>query len=378
MSPKPSPDSLIHCSVCGEDYSATYRRCPFCGAKNDPPSVPAPYTPPTPPARGRSEEDDGWVFDGQDLFDDEPEDDGYAPVRPGKRLAEKPSGRFDLSAAPINWPRLITFICSLIIIVAALVIVFTVIYPQLSGGKVKDPDSSVSDDVGGEPSAPGANTVPSAPVINNPVNTNPDPAGSTEPSQPATSAALTAMRLNRDDFTLRPGESFKLEPTFTPADWAGTVTWTSSDESLAKVSSDGTVTHVGANVTSVHRVVVTASAGGIQTECVVYIAGPLNPSTPPVQSDAPQSDPPDTNSSQGSSSGGSVTVGRQGTIVNAEGGLRVRSGPGTTYEVLATLLNGNTVNVISAADGTWYQISFTGSGGNTITGYIMGEYISTN
>ena len=78
------------------------------------------------------------------------------------------------------------------------------------------------------------------------------------------------------------------------------------------------------------------------------------------------------------SSSGGVTVGRQGTIVNAEGGLRVRSGPGTTYEVLATLLNGNTVNVISAADGTWYQISFTGSNGNTITGYIMGEYISTN
>lgn len=372
MSPKPSPDSLIHCAVCGEDYSATYRRCPFCGAKNDPSSVPAPYSPPAPPSRGRSEDDDGYVFDGQDLFDDESEDDDYAPVRPGKRLAEKSGGRFDLASAPINWPRLITFICSLIIIVAALVIVFTVIYPQLSGGKDKDPDSTISGAPDGEPSVPG--TEPSTPV-NNPVTTNPDPADSTEPSQPV-STALTAMKLNRDDFTLRPGESFKLEPTFTPADWTGTVTWTCSDESFAKVGTDGTVTHAAPNVTAVRRVVVTASAGGIQTECVVYIAGPLNPSTPPAQSDAPQTDPPVAPSQ--SSSGDNVTVGRQGTIVNAEGGLRVRSGPGTTYEVLATLLNGNTVNVISAAEGTWYQISFTGSGGSTITGYIMGEYISTN
>ena len=30
MSPKPSHDALIHCEHCGEDYSATYRRCPFC------------------------------------------------------------------------------------------------------------------------------------------------------------------------------------------------------------------------------------------------------------------------------------------------------------------------------------------------------------
>ena len=376
MSPKPSPDSLIHCAVCGEDYSATYRRCPFCGAKNDPASVPAPYSPPTPPARGRSEDDDGYVFDGQDLFDDEPEDDGYTPVRPGKRLAEKSGGRFDLASAPINWPRLITFICSLIIIVAALVIVFTVIYPQLSGSKDKnkDPDSTISGAPDNEPSAPVA--PPSAPVANNPVDTDPNPADSTEPSQPVTSAALTSMRLNRDDFTLRPGESFKLEPTFNPADWSGTVTWTSSDESLARVAADGTVTHVGANVTTVHRVIVTASAGGIETQCIVFIAGPLNPSMPPVQSDPPQADPPAAPSQ--SSSGGGVTVGRQGTIVNAEGGLRVRSGPGTTYEILATLLNGNTVNVISSADGTWYQISFTGSGGSTITGYIMGEYISTN
>ena len=46
MASRPSPNSLIHCAVCGEDYSATYKRCPFCGAKNAPPA------PPPPPAGG--------------------------------------------------------------------------------------------------------------------------------------------------------------------------------------------------------------------------------------------------------------------------------------------------------------------------------------
>ena len=32
MPSKPSRNTLIHCAACGEDYSPTYRRCPFCGA----------------------------------------------------------------------------------------------------------------------------------------------------------------------------------------------------------------------------------------------------------------------------------------------------------------------------------------------------------
>lgn len=369
MAPKPSPDSLIHCAVCGEDYSATYRRCPFCGAKNDPAPTQAP---PPAPGRGRDPDDDGYVFDGQDLFDDEPEED-YRPVRPkgGKRLADKSGGPFDFAAAPINWPRLITFLCSLIIIVAALVIVFTVIYPQLRGGK--DPAAAGSE----QPSAPVSEPVapPSLPVSPNtdPVGVNTDPV--MPPSQPVdpNQGALISMTLNRSDFTLRPGGSFQLIPTFNPSNWTGTVTWTSSDESLATVSANGTVTHAAPDMTSVRRVVVTASAGGVEVQCFVYIAGPENPSTP---TGAPaQSDPP---AAPSSGTSGTVTVGRPGVIVNAEGGLRVRSGPGTNNEILASLLNGNAITVLADAGGGWYQISFSGSGGGTMTGYIMGEYISTN
>ena len=75
---------------------------------------------------------------------------------------------------------------------------------------------------------------------------------------------------------------------------------------------------------------------------------------------------------------GSLTPGVKGTNIGADGGLRVRSGPGTTYEVQASLTNGNEVTIVSDAGGGWYEISYRASGGTTATGYIMGEYISVN
>ena len=106
MASRPSPKSLIHCAVCGEDYSATYKRCPFCGAKNAPSASPnpprrAPAPPPVyddepepaPSRRAPADPDDTYVFDGQDLFDEDPEED-YRPVRPkgGKRCGRCPDG----------------------------------------------------------------------------------------------------------------------------------------------------------------------------------------------------------------------------------------------------------------------------------------------
>ena len=68
---------LIHCNACGEDYSATYKRCPFCSEKYDNRSVA--------PAADDDDDDDGYVFDGQDLFDD-PEESQTAAPKGGKRL----------------------------------------------------------------------------------------------------------------------------------------------------------------------------------------------------------------------------------------------------------------------------------------------------
>ena len=53
---KTETNPLIHCDSCGEDYSATYRRCPFCGNKERIPRTPA------------AEEE--YVFEGGYIFDE--------------------------------------------------------------------------------------------------------------------------------------------------------------------------------------------------------------------------------------------------------------------------------------------------------------------
>ena len=374
MAAKPSHDTLIHCEACGEDYSSTYRRCPFCGARNDPrrvsgrddPKSSSRYIPTPPPAKperrreqeGREEElDDAYVFDGQDAFDDEPEEEEYYTPRPkgGKRLAPKESGSFELP--PINWPRLITFLCSLVIIVAALVIVFTFIYPKLHKNPDPKPDESAA--VSAAPSAP--------------VNISPDPVGTdsvdqptlpVEPTAPATNPPTRATVVNADvGLRVRsgPGTSYQvLDSVYNgraidvlgPADngWYN-ISYTKSDGS--------TVTGyiMGDYISTI------SGSGGTS------IATPA-PSTPAPSTPAPNTQAPTT--------GGNPAVGRPGTIVGADSGLRVRSGPGTSYEVLDSLFNGNPIQVLSDEGGGWFRISYAGPGGQAKTGYIMGDYISTN
>ena len=142
----------------------------------------------------------------------------------------------------------------------------------------------------------------------------------------------------------------------------GTVTWTSSDESVATVDSTGLVTNVNASQTT-GQATITVTAGGLTAQCAVSCSGVEAPvaSDPPVATTQPPS--------------GGLTPGAA-TIINASGGVRVRSGPGTSYEILASLFNGNSITVVSDAGDGWYEITFVGSGGEETTGYIMGDYIS--
>ena len=394
MAYKPSPNSLIHCTECGEDYSVTYKRCPFCGAKNAPPAAPvfrssrAQESEPEPrPAPSRpaapADPDDTFVFNGQDLFDD-PDGEDRVPVRPkgGKRLAEKPSSN-PFANVDINWPRVVTFVCALIIIVAAMVIVFTVVYPQLrdsdpTADNSQSPSSSVTD--------PGSNaTQTTGPDVTDPGTDVTDPG--VEPSSdvpPAGPDGLTTIsfKVATDaDFTLQSGESHTITLRFDPEDWSGAVTWTSTDTRYATVDANGKVTNVNTTDTQ-HRVIITASAEGLTLESTVYCRGiastepPVTdaPVTEPPVTDAPASDPP---ASQTPSGSGGVTAGRQGTIVNASGGLNVRSGPGTSYARIGSLFNGTAITVLEDAGNGWYKISYAGTNG-TAEGYIMGDYISTN
>jgi len=380
MAPKPSHDTLIHCDACGEDYSSTYRRCPFCGERNNPRRVSGrgdpvsssryiPTPPPAHPSRDRDEEelDDGYVFDGQDAFEDE-EEESYDAPRPkgGKRLAQKQGG-FAADLPPINWPRLITFLCSLIIIVAALVIVFTFIYPRLRGSKDSKPinSSAVS------PSPAITDPIPSNSVDPNPVNSE-DVVQTTDPvtappvdtapvttappagGQPATIVnAAGGLRVRSG-----PGTSYNMVGSLYNGDSINVIA--PSDNGWYQISLTGS----GGSVVT----------GYIMGEYISTVNGATATTPAPVATNPPAvtTQPP------ASQSPVSPAVGRQATIVNAGGGLRVRSGPGTGYDIVASLFNGSSINVIAPSDNGWYQISFSTGGGSSMTGYIMGEYISTN
>ena len=307
---------MIHCEKCGEDYSATYKRCPFCEEDAD-------YVRRTPSRSG-----------------------GSHSGRGGKRVASS-GGRGSGSRGGGDWDfnlfRIIGIVVPLCFIAAALYIIITVLGPMISAGR-ETPDTS------GSPS-PGVTTPAET------VSPSPESSPSTDPEPVA--PTVTGITLDQSDFTLEPGASYRINASVTPADAGAQVVWSVDNTSALTVGQDGTVTNVYTGTGRV-TVTVTATAGDITATCTVRCKGSGGTSTP--STDTP-------------STGGALSAG-PAQVANAGGGVRVRSGPGTDYEPLASLFNGDDVNIVSAADGGWYQITFQGSGGATVTGYMLGEYLS--
>lgn len=262
MARKAAPSTLIHCDSCGEDYSSTYKRCPFCGERPDKGTttrIPPVTEPPI------SEEDDGYVFDGGDVFDDAPASHRPAQNRGGKRLEA------GSAPGPINWPRVITFLCSIVIIIAALVIVFVYIYPKIhsgSSGPSESPSPGISSQAP-ETQSPAPSDQPS-----DQPSVSPSDEPSTEPSQQPSAApnTVTGLSLNKTDFTLTANESFTIQATVSPASWSGSVTWKSSNESVATVDSNGTVTNTNTG-SKLLSVTITATAGDKTATAKVYCRG---------------------------------------------------------------------------------------------------------
>lgn len=365
--------TLIHCSSCGEDYSATYKFCPFCGGYNAPPASADTPTAPTAPAQDppKSEapkqevhkqsapkqsvpkqstpkqstpKQEAYEFDGQDIFD-QPDDENPAG-KGGKRLASGGAQR-PTPPPPVNWPRLITFLCSLVIIAVVLVMVFKVVYPHLR-----------------QVSNPNASDAPTQTVSADP-----------NASASAGEDGLNSMLLDTANITLQADQSHPLTLTFDPVDWKGTVTWSSSDETCATVNAEGVVTNVNTSGTQ-RRVIITGTAGNQTVTCTVYCQS-ATASTTPVSTPAPVSTPEPVVTQQPVQNNGDIPNNSKAVIANASGGLRVRSGPGTSYDVKASLNDGDSITVVSYAGDGWYEITYAGSNGSE-TGYIMGEYISVN
>ena len=306
--------AMKRCPVCGEKYSDTYRDCPFC-------------------------EEEEALREG-------------AKLRRGRRVAPR-SRQFSLVT-----PTLIV----LIFMMAGLLVYL------LYGDQLKEKFRKGGEDV----TPPTEDVTPVKPQPTEPDVTEPEP-GDTPDSEPGTMpeapsdtttttdygnmmALPSGLKLSTEDFTLRSvGET----ATIKASGGSGSYTWASEDEGVASVDQNGKVTAI-----SKGTIKVVVSDGSKKGVCIVRcnvsgsaVTTPTTPSTTPTASGL---------------KAGSAKV------VNGGNGVRVRSGPGTNYDILATVPNGGSVKIVESAGDGWYKITFSGVGGATTTGYMKGDYLVNN
>ena len=310
--------AMIRCPQCGERYSDTYKECPFC-------------------------EEEEALRDGEEI---------RRSPRRGKRAAR--SRQYSLIT-----PTLIV----LIILMASLLI-YLLYGDKLAekfGGE-KTPDEPPVEDV-----TPG--TMPSEPDIQEGPDTQEpddsqsgvmpeDPADSEAPEKPDTgsdyetaSKLPNGLSLSTTDFTLKSlGESHTIQAS----GGSSTYRWISQDESIASVDQSGKVVAVSNGTTNV-----LVTDGSKKAVCIVRVNAPGGTTA----------NTPSTSTESGTLKAGSAVV------VNGGNGVRVRSGPGTDYEALATIPNGGSVQIVESAGNGWSKITFSGAGGTKTTGYMKGEFL---
>lgn len=319
---------LIHCDNCGEDYSSTYKRCPFCGAR--PASTQSAggrlagggraaqdYSRSRPP-----EEEDDYVFDGQDVFDDLDREEGRGPslFRGGGRHLS--GGGLDISPT-----TLIGFIVSGVIVLAAILIVILVIIPMIKGGKTEavtnSPNGSLPGTSQNQSFSP--NPLPVSPSPSLPAEPSNDPVAPTEsPSVPVSpspdvvtsvppssgSLTLVAYGIVRTDISI--SDAYPTPVQFNVEGASGTVTWKSSNTNVVSVSASGVVTAVGRGEASVTATDAAGKSGSCRVLVTVTNLSGSSTTTSPAPSQAPA---PSQSQSQ-APSGGTLTFSAFGNVLD--------------------------------------------------------------
>lgn len=326
--------AMKRCPVCGERYSDTYRYCPFC--------------------------------EEEDL--DREEEVRRAPSRSGRRVGVG-SGR---------QPNLVTPTLVVLIFLMAALLVYLLWGDKIGEkfGKDKGPDNKpgVEDPVEPDQKDPAAQD----PAQTDPAVTDPEepggempegpdtgtPGGTTQPTAPtdsyeSASALPGGLTLNKTDFT-RSVTQGAVELKVSGG--SGTYTWISQDPGIASVDSAGKVTPISAGTTNV-----LVTDGNRKAVCIVRVTG---------GGSAPATTAPTTPATTAPSTGGGTLKAGPATVINGGNGVRVRSGPGTNYDILATVPNGGSVQVVQSVGNDWYEITFSNVGGVKTTGYMKGEFLS--
>ena len=192
--PAGARNEMIHCEYCGEDYAATYKRCPFCDGR--------------PPEEGA---------------------EGEEGRHGGKRLVTNTRGG-GYGGGGHSPLKIVGTVISLALIVAAVCIVFTLIMPLVGRGNTDtiDPDAVTPTPVTEPSQAPSSE----------------DPAVSASPSAtvPADQTA-TGFTLDQSEFSFSDSypNPVQINVTFIPSGSTGTITWTSADPEVATVDENGLV-----------------------------------------------------------------------------------------------------------------------------------------
>lgn len=320
--------AMKRCPVCGEKYSDTYRDCPFC-------------------------EEEEALRDGEEI---------RRSPRRGKRA---PHGR----QYSLITPTLIV----LILIMAGLLI-YLLYGDRIAEkfGKDGEADTPPTEDVtppiepvepsvgddgeGQEPDGDNSGVMPEGPD-----DTTVTPSVTTDYDK--LMALPGGLGLSTTDFTLKTvGETATIRVT---SGGSGSYTWASEDEGVASVDQSGKVTAVSRG--TVNIVVSDGSKKGV---CIVRcnVSGSAPATTP--------STTPSTPATTTTPSTGSGLKAGAATVVNGGNGVFVRSGPGTSYEALATVPNGADIQIVESAGDGWYKITFSDVGGSTATGYMKGDFLA--
>ena len=313
--------AMIRCPECGERYSDTYRECPFC-------------------------EEEEALRDGEEI---------RRSPRRGKRTAAH-SRQYSLLT-----PTLIV----LIFIMAGLLIYLLYgdkLAEKFDGENANNPTQEEVEPSGTPVENPDTQTPeeedPSGVMPEDPSTTDDTPEDTTtaeleETDYEAAAKLPGGLSLSTTDFTLKTlGESH----TIKASGGSSTYKWYSQDDGIASVDQNGKVTAVSNGTVNV-----LATDGSKKAICIVR-----------VNASGSQTQTPPTNT------GGSSSTLKAGAavVVNGGNGVRVRSGPGTNYEVLATVPNGADIQVVESAGNGWYKITFSDVGGSTTSGYMKGEFLS--
>lgn len=161
-----------------------------------------------------------------------------------------------------------------------------------SGSDLSSGSSSSQD--GSDVSAPGSS------LIDGSQSEGSQSSGSASSQQPDVSQPeQTKLTLNRTEFALfTTGSSFRLKAAGVPE--GATVTWKSSNDKVASVGEDGTVTYVATG-----NATITATAGDLTATCKVYCKAEDKPEQPEKPNNGGSSSGGSSSSGSGSSSGGS-------------------------------------------------------------------------